>query len=110
MFTKRLALTAVLFAVAAPVASARPVVDVPVSAPAPAPAAGYATMAAHHDTVSNTAWQRARAVRSTPLVDDTDHGNFPTPVFLLAVLVPLGLVLLQVAGKSVLLRRRERLA
>jgi hypothetical protein len=103
--------TAAVLAIAAPVASARPAVDSGhAGRAAQVQTSNYATMATHHDQVSNAQWQRAQAQPETPLTADTPDtgGRFPLPLVAIAIGVTLGIVLLQFVGKQVFGGRRRR--
>ena len=110
-------LTAAVMAVAAPVASARVAGETPTgsSKPVAVQKSNYATIAAHHDQITQQQWERAAAQPELPLVDgtpDNDGGRFPTGILLVvAIAVTLGLLLTQVAGKVAdRYRRGHRLA
>lgn len=115
--TQRLILiTAAVLAIAAPTASARPAAEQPGgwSTPAAAQKSDHATIAAHHDRITQEQWEAAAAAPEVALVDGTSDngGGFPTGlVLLLAVGVPLGVVLMQAVGKAAArFRRSHRLA
>ena len=115
--TQRLILsTAVVLALAAPTASARPAGEQPGgwSTPAAVQKSDHATIAAHHDRITQEQWEAAAAAPEVALVDGTSDngGGFPTGlVLLLAAGVSLGVVLMQAVGKAAArFRRSHRLA
>ena len=108
--TRLIVLTATIVACAATTASARPAVE-PVGGQTSRPsAANHATIATHHEQIFSEQWQRSQAQPTTaPLNDRTPtDGGFPIVLVLIALTVPLGLVLLKVAGKPVLAHGRRR--
>jgi hypothetical protein len=110
-----LVLTAAVTAVAAPAASARVAEELPAGSnpPASVQKSDYGSIAAHHDKITQQQWDAAAAAPEV-LVDGTseDGGSFPVGlVILLTIGVPLGIVLMQVVGKSAIrYRRAHRLA
>ena len=114
--TRLILITAAVLAVAAPTASARPAGEQPGSwsVPVAAQKSDHATIAAHHDQITQQQWEAAAATREVALVDGTsdNRSGFPTGlVLLLAVGVPLGVVLMQAVGKGAArFRRSHRLA
>jgi hypothetical protein len=104
--TQLIAVTAALVACAAPPASARPAID------PPAPkrcVAGPACMAAHREKLSDEQWQRSQdPPAAVPLEDRTTDGRLPLVLAGTGVSIALGIVLLQVVGKSVLVHGRRR--
>jgi hypothetical protein len=105
--THVIALAVSLVLCAAPAAVARQVID----PPAPeACVAGAACIAAHHERLSDAQWQRSQAPSpATPLEDrTTTDGRLPLLLAGTGVFIALGIVLLQVVGKSVLVHSRRR--
>jgi hypothetical protein len=113
MKTSRLILiTATIVALAAPTASARPVSDpAPTHAAQPTAATG-ASIAAHHEQISDEQWQRSQtASPAAPLTDrTTNDGRFPLVFVLVGLTVPLALALAAFAAKPVLAYSRRHRA
>lgn len=107
-------LTVALLALGAPVASAHPAMDPAItrsgheSTHRPVPTANRATIAAHHDEISNAQWVHARGKPLT--VETPAAGSRPILIIALGVLALLGLMLTKVAGRQILTSRRARRA
>jgi hypothetical protein len=103
-----IALTATIVACTAATASARPAVEPPGSQASKSSAATSASIAAHHEQISNEQWQRSQAQPApAPLTDRTapDTG-LPIVLVLVGVAVPLGLAFL--VGRPILGYARHR--
>ena len=105
--TQLIAVTAALVACAAPPASARPSIDPP--APS-ACVAGLACLAAHREKLTDEQWQRSQAPPAAIALEDrtTADGRLPLLLAGTGVSIALGIVLLQVVGRSVLVHGRRR--
>jgi hypothetical protein len=113
---RTIVLAAALAAVAAPSASAR-IADAQ-NVPTPSAASrgaeptakspSMADMAAHRDAIATEAWQAANPSTSVAVSSSPDgSGGLDLPSAGVGAAVPLTLVLIAVAGKWVLRRRRE---
>ena len=108
MTTSRIiALTAAIMACAAPAASASPAIDPPAARAHVAQPVTSASIAAHHEQLSNQQYlashaQPAPAVASAPLTDRTDtDAQFPLVFVLLGLTIPLGIALAAVVAQPV---------
>ena len=107
--THLIALTATIVACTAATASARPAVEPPGSqAPKPS-AATSASIAAHHEQISNEQWQRSQTQpAAAPLTDRTaSDDGLPLGLILIGVTVPLALLIVAI-GKPALSYGRHR--
>ena len=106
-----IALTATIFAFAAPTASALPLSDPPGSHTSKPTAPTPASMAAHRDQITAEHWQRTHAPSpATSLEDRTGNGGFPVGYVLIGLTVLLGFVLLQFVAKPARAHSRRRRA
>ena len=103
-------ITAALFALAVPAASASPAFD-PAGAQASKPTASTpASIAAHHEQMSSQSYlANHRQPAATPLEDRTaPDGRFPIAFVLLGLTVPLGIALAHFGAKPARAYRRRR--
>ena len=107
--THLIALTATIVACTAATASARPADEPPGRQDSKPVAVTSASIAAHHEQISNEQWQRSQGqpARLAPLTDSTaPDAGFPLVIVLLGVAVPLGLAFL--VGGPILRHARHR--
>ncbi len=102
-------ITAALFALAVPAASASPASD-PAAAQASKPVASTpASIAAHHEQMSAQQYVASQGQsQATPLQDrTTPDGRFPIAFVLVGLTIPLGIALARVVAKPALAYRRR---
>ena len=103
-------ITAALFALAVPAASASPASD-PAGAQASKPTASTpASIVAHHEQMSAQQYAAShRQSQATSLQDrTTPDGHFPVVFVLIGLTIPLGIALARVVAKPALAYRRRR--
>jgi hypothetical protein len=113
--TKRILLTAAaVLAIASPAASARPAAEQPAGSSGGKATAvqpkDHSTIATHRDQITQAQWDAVATEPELALADGTtdDGGRFPIGlVLLIAIGGTLGVVLVQVVGKSVIRHRRD---